>query len=422
MIDSPIDPKMSDHDTPLPGPSPTALPPRTAHLAGIGGHTRELPEDFFVEELPQYEPADDGTHLYFQIEKRGLTTHNAVRRIARALNRTPREIGYAGLKDARAVTRQVLSLEHIEAQRVAELELDGIRVLWTRYHRNKLKLQHLRGNRFRIKVRDAHLDATTRACAIGDWLESHGAPNYFGVQRFGATADNAEVGQAALAGDFESAVRRVIGIAGPGQGPEVTRARELFAAGHYSQATPLWPRAYREHVAICRVLERRADFRRAWRAIDMNIRRLHISALQSQLFNAVLLKRLDTIDTVQVGDLAWKHANGACFTVENTAAEQPRCAALEISPSGPLFGRRMTAATGEPGRLEAEVLDAARITPRQFAGRDVMNLPGARRPLRIPVKHFTCNAGADDHGAYVELGFELPPGSYATVVLNEILK
>ena len=92
------------------------LPYLTADVPGVGGIIKLQPADFFVDEVPLYEPSGEGTHFYFRIEKTGLPTMQAIREIARALGRQPRELGYAGLKDADAVTRQSLSIEHIERQ------------------------------------------------------------------------------------------------------------------------------------------------------------------------------------------------------------------------------------------------------------------------------------------------------------------
>ena len=96
----------------------TFLPYLTADLPGVGGEIKRFDEDFVVEELPLYAPSGAGTHVYFTIEKRGLPTLAAIQHIARALGRQPRDIGYAGMKDAHGVTRQMLSVEHVENSQV----------------------------------------------------------------------------------------------------------------------------------------------------------------------------------------------------------------------------------------------------------------------------------------------------------------
>src|ERR1043166_8776551 len=106
----------------------TPLPYLTADLPGIGGEIKRYDEDFIVEELPLYAPSGSGTHVYFAIEKRGLPTLAAIQHIARALGRQPRDIGYAGMKDAHGVTRQMLSVEHVDNNQVESLALSRIKV------------------------------------------------------------------------------------------------------------------------------------------------------------------------------------------------------------------------------------------------------------------------------------------------------
>src|SRR6185436_13505083 len=117
-----------------------------------GGELKAVPEDFVVEEIPAYAPCGDGEHLYLRIEKRGIPTFAAVERIASAFGVGKQAVGYAGLKDARAIAVQWISV-HSPKDVAQGFELDGLRVLESSRHRNKLKVGHLRGNRFRIRVR-----------------------------------------------------------------------------------------------------------------------------------------------------------------------------------------------------------------------------------------------------------------------------
>ena len=156
------------------------------------------------------------------------------------------------------------------------------------------------------------------------------------------------------------------------------------------------------------------------RAIDRKLALLYVSALQSAFFNRVLAERVTTIDRLVNGDVAWKHANGASFLVEDAAAEQPRCDAFEISPSGPLFGRKMKAAQSEPGQSEARVLAEAGLTLERLA--EHRHVQGARRPLRFRARDCEVDTGMDDRGPYVCISFALDSGCYATTVLREICK
>ena len=400
------------------------LPFLTAELPGLGGVIKQFDEDFVVEEVPLYLPSGQGTHVYFTIEKRGLPTLAVIQHITRALGRQPREIGYAGLKDAHGVTRQTLSIEHIEPARIESLALGRVNVLSISRHTNKLKLGHLAGNRFTIKIRNTTSAPLSRAEAVLHVLAQRGVPNYFGPQRFGARGDNARIGLAVLREDYDEALALVLGRPGPMDHGHARRARERFDAGDLEGAAASWPRGvFSQQARLCRaLLHSGRDARKAWRTMDHTLRKLYLSALQGELFNRVLAQRMDAIDRLETGDLAWKHNNGACFRVEDASVEQPRCAALEISPTGPLFGSRMTEASGDPGVQEAAVLAQSGLSREQLCGKGSGRLDGARRPLRVPLAELKVDVGVDDHGPYLLLAFFLPPGAYATNVVREVCK
>ncbi|UCE61231.1 MAG: tRNA pseudouridine(13) synthase TruD [Phycisphaerales bacterium] len=399
------------------------LPFLTAHLPGVGGAIKRYDADFFVEELPLYEPSGEGTHAYFTIEKQGLATLNAIKLIAQKLGKRPNEIGYAGLKDAHGVTQQMFSVEHVDPAELEQMDLSRVTVLAVNRHTNKLKLGHLAGNRFVIKIRDTITPALYSARPIFDVLAARGVPNYFGPQRFGARGDNARVGLAVLRDDYDEAMALILGRSSAVDQGDVRRARELFDEGHFEEAARAWPRAFGQQARICRTLiKTEGDTRRAWRAVDHTLRRLYISAVQSELFNRVLARRVTLIDKLETGDVAWKHRNGACFHVEDAAVEQPRCDAFEISPTGPLFGRRMMEASGGPGDVEVAVLSEIGLAKGQVRSQDGARLDGARRPLRVPLAEAKMDDGEDDSGYFLRLSFKLPPGAYATNVTRELCK
>src|SRR5262245_7615155 len=91
----------------------------TQDIPGVGGVLRESPEDFFVEELPLYEPCGSGEHIYLFVEKRNMSTVQMIRLLARHFGIGEESVGYAGLKDKRAVTRQVVSI-HVPGKKPAD--------------------------------------------------------------------------------------------------------------------------------------------------------------------------------------------------------------------------------------------------------------------------------------------------------------
>ncbi len=399
------------------------VPYLTPHSPGIGGAIKQRAEDFFVQELPAYEPSGTGEHVYAEVQKVGLTTFDAINRIAGALGISSRDIGYAGLKDARAIARQVFSIPGTTEQAVMSLQLPGMAVQWAARHGNKLRLGHLRGNRFAIKIRDVNPTDVVKLGPVIELLKSRGMPNYFGEQRFGRRGDNHKLGATLIRGRPEELLKLLLGSPDPAlDDPATVQARALFDVGKLDQSMHHWPRRHGMERRILARLTKTGQPGAAVKAIDQKLRRLWVSALQSQLFNEVVARRIESLDKLLEGDLAYIHNHGAVFRVEDVGAEQPRADRFEISPTGPLVGYRMTLPGGEPLRIEEAVFKSHGLTPGHFRqeGRD--RATGARRALRVQPEDVQLAAGVDEHGAHVTAAFTLPAGSYATVFLRELMK
>lgn len=387
----------------------------------LPGVIKEDYDDFVVEELPLYAASGAGTHTYFLLEKRGLSTMQAVNDMARALGVRRIDIGYAGLKDARAVTRQWMSVEHVDPERIERIDLPRMRVLCVTRHANKLKLGHLRGNAFTIRIRHTDPGRRDEVARALETLAARGVPNYFGQQRFGLRGDTWEVGREIVRENLDAALDIVLGRPDPHDDSQIRQARELYEAGDYVRALDLWPHAFREERhALKTLLASRGRKKRAFLAIDRSLRRLYVSAYQSHLFNRIVAERLPAgLDRLMTGDLAERHRGGAVFHVLDAAVEQPRADAFEISPSGPLFGYRMTEPSGEPAAMEQRVLDAEGLQRQAFRSKH-LRVKGGRRALRVPVEDARVALAADAQGNYLELRFTLPKGSYATSLLREV--
>ena len=392
----------------------------TGHLPGIDGKIKTELEDFIVEEIPLYEPSGEGEHTYFAVRKRNLTTMEAIRRISHALKVSDRSIGYAGLKDAKAITTQAMSIERTPPDRLLNLELPNIDILWAKRHRNKLRIGHLKGNRFHILIRDVRPNALHIAREVFEHMKEKGVPNRFGEQRFGTKGDSHLIGKAFLRQDWEEILDLFLGRPADQETEQLRHARIAYEAGHPQKSYDLFPPGthLNERRVLKTLIRHPGDSERACFVIPARLRRLFVSAYQAYLFNRALEARLPNIDRLYVGDLAMKHINGAVFIVADAAVEQPRADAFEISPSGPIYGYKMILPQGEIRNVEEQILSSEKLVLDAFRSQSQIKFKGARRALRSPID--VQRLEKVDEGLWVS--FVLPPGGYATVVLDELLK
>jgi tRNA pseudouridine13 synthase len=201
---------------------------------------------------------------------------------------------------------------------------------------------------------------------------------------------------------------------------------EAFARGDIRAALDACPSRADPEAAALQTLLRGDAPAKAVRAIGAGATRFFVSAFQSAVFNRVLDRRLeeDLFDCLLVGDVAWRHDTGALFSVDGETLADPeieqRLHRLDISPSGPMWGPKMLAPGGRAADLEHRVLAETHVAPDMIERFDARL--GVRRPLRAPIGSPDVEGGVDEHGGYIRVAFDLPPGAFATVVLDEIMK
>ncbi len=344
-------------------PDTTSLPYLTPELPGIGGRLKDQPDDFVVEEIPAYEPSGAGEHLFLWIEKRDFPHDLLLRRVSRTLDISPNDIGIAGIKDRRAVTRQYVSVPIQCDQQIEKLDSDELRVLRAVPHGNKLRTGHVRGNRFVIVVRDVVANAELRATPIAEQIRKFGFPNYYGEQRFGVDGQTLTLGLDLLAGR--------------------TSPRDI---------------SYQKRKFLLR---------------------LALSSVQSDLFNRALARRLNDglLKTVLFGDVMEVIESGGKFIVDDVEREQSRIDARQLSVTGPMFGAKMLTPIGIPAERESILLSESGLSLSDFA-RFAQLLSGARRAFTAWPADLTVTA--TDSGMRFE--FSLPSGIYATILLREFMK
>jgi tRNA pseudouridine13 synthase len=411
---------MTHDDSPLPQQFFTDAP-------GLGGVIKQRDSDFVVEEIPAYEPSGEGPHLYLHIEKSGVAHGELLATIRKSFNVKPGDVGYAGMKDKKAVTRQMISIYLPKDPESCAIDHERIAVLSVSRHRNKLKRGHLIGNRFAIRIREIDPARATEASAMLDALSAIGAPAYYGPQRFGYRHNNHIVGAHLLRAQWAAALDELLSTRGAAYPEHQHERRVLYDEGRHAEAAELWTPADRTELIACRALARGSKPRQAVRVIGKPALNFFASATMSAVFNRLLDQRVadGTVHQLLEGDLAFKHDSRAVFPVtaeELATNELPgRLERLEISPSGPLWGKGLTHSGGAIARAETAALDATGVTETELLNATYCP-EGGRRPFRCPIVNLAVDSGADEHGPYIETRFDLPRGMYATCVLREIMK
>lgn len=319
---------------------------------------RSTPDTFRVEEVPAYDPSGEGTHVFVFVEKRGLTTPEAIRSLSQAVGVDSRDVGYGGMKDKNATTSQWLSFPEAAAEKLSELQLPDIRVLKQVRHGNKLRIGHVRRNLFEVKLTEVTDLQRDRLISAFECIVAQGVPNRYGQQRFGY-GDNVTEGLAILEG------------------------------------------------------KRRMNDRRK--------RTLLISSVQSAVFNQVLAWRVEQGTVLQVleGDVLQKAITGGLFTSTDHALDQTRLASGELVTTGPLPGAKAPRPTsGSPAaEIESRAMLEIGLT-EELVAKNARDLPGARRPLLMKVESLRA---PESTGDTLVLSFSLPSGAYATVVIDALL-
>jgi len=254
----------------------------TADLPGIGGSYKETPTDFEVEEIPLYPCCGNGEHLYLWIEKSGISTTELINRLARGLQLKDNDIGYAGLKDSRALTRQWLSIPAAKQPQLDHLKLNNARILDTQRHTNKLRLGHLAGNRFTICLRRVGAGVLPKTEVILDKLQRCGVPNRFGEQRYGILGNSALLGHLLLTGGYEEFCRELLGDPQKISHPGWKKAALAYRRQQLEPAIKALPGAMRLEQRLIRDLLQGKTHEQAVYRLPKQRLRFFLSALQSR--------------------------------------------------------------------------------------------------------------------------------------------
>jgi tRNA pseudouridine13 synthase len=432
---------------------------------GIGGVLRQSIEDFIVKEVlidgskAEISPlsgegktktfnlsATDKRYLLCILVKRNWDTFLAVRAVAGQLGLCPKQIQIAGIKDTRAVTAQYITVEGATSEGFSKIKVKDVEIRPVGYFRGKISPYLLLGNHFHITIKAiSHSKSTVKkriAETIGEIEASGGVPNFFGHQRFGTTRPITHlVGKALIQGNFKKAAMIFLAKPSPHEHPESKQAREnLRATQDFEKALKIFPKNLRyEHLMLKHLAKKPDDFIGVFRRLPGKLLKLFPQAYQAYLFNKFLSRRIKSglsLNEANVGDYVVNvERNGLpmlsmhrIVDVKTISEVNEALKAGRMRLALPLVGFRQRLSKGFQGEIEEQILEEEGISPEDFKIRMMREISsrGELRAVTTPLKNFLLHDIANDSvnplKNMVRLHFMLLRGSYATVLLREIMK
>jgi len=374
------------------------------------GEIKQVPEDFIVNEIDakgrvvdeSYVPEEsEGEFCVFVLRKRDYATDMAIRRLAKYLHITAKRFGYAGMKDRKAITAQLVSIFAMKPERLNGIQAADIEILNPRKAAQGLRLGDLKGNRFSIRIsnRDGDIRGIDR--------QLNGLfPNYFGEQRFGSVRIcNHKIGYLILKGDYESAAMMYLTYAGNEADQRIVEARKNLAETRdFARAFNDFP-VYRAHerMILNHLKDHPNDYINAMRMLPKFTRIIFIHALQSFMFNMGVSERIMEGALEPEGNEYRAGIDDFGFLDEEKKGNGPAVANI--------IGHNSETTERENG-----ILERLGISKEEFVNRSMpeMTCKGDKRAVLAPYLDFSAE------GEWVR--FRLGSGCYATSLLREFLK
>ncbi len=343
----------------------------------INAYFKQSKDDFVVTEIPLYEFSGEGEHIIVKFRKKDFNTMDAVRVFSEQLGCKSRDIGYAGLKDKNAMTIQHISVPKNTQERLEKFDHPNIKVLETTLHNNKIRVGHLKGNRFFIRIKKVNtLDARKIESAL-ESIATLGMPNYFGYQRFGIERNNHIKGKEILEGVRSEKNRKL---------------KQMFLNAYQSYLFNAW-------------LSKRIELSHLINSFNPNELKQNLSNFSLDELKSI--KEQPHFFKILNGEMMGHYPYGKIFTIEDTKVEAQKFYEKDRVPTGILSGKRVNPSIDKAYEYEKEFdLNLA--------------VDGARRYAWIFPDNIESNYKEEQN--WMELSFELPKGSYATTLIEEILK
>ncbi|MEM2342008.1 MAG: tRNA pseudouridine(13) synthase TruD [Candidatus Bathyarchaeia archaeon] len=425
---------------------------------GLGGIIKRAPEDFIVEEVlvdgsmasvrlednRLSSPTEHGRYLICVLVKRGWDALLAIDEIAKALSISSDRIGFAGIKDADALTAQHISIGGVPLNRLANINIEGLLIKPLGYSNEKISPEKLFGNRFRITVRSIKIGEKTAKRRIEkineEIAEFGGIPNFFGHQRFGTVRPITHiVGKHIVMGNFKDAILTFLTYQSPYEGARIREIRrELCETMDFDSALRRFPKSLiYERLILTHLSKSPNDYLGALQKVPLNLRKLFVQAYQSYLFNRFLSERIRR-------KIPIKEALEGDYAIELDENGLPRKKFLKVEASNvkaindelkrgrvalgiPLVGPRQPLSEGLQGEIEREILEEEDVSQEDFKGAGMIkvNVSGGLRlalakiiGLKVDILDDIETPGRKA----ATFNFMLLRGAYATILLREYIK
>ena len=344
--------------------------------SSIDFHFKQSPRDFVVKEIPLYEFSGEGEHLVLFVRKKNISTLELVSILAKYLGIQNKEIGYAGLKDKHAMTKQYMSIHKKHEEALENFEHPDVKIVSKTYHNNKIKIGHLKGNRFYIKVKKVNPTSAVKIDEALKKISDFGMPNFFGYQRFGTEGDNHIEGEKIAKGEKKE------------RNPKI---RKLLISAYQSHLFNLWLSRRLEINTLVK------NFTAQELESILNMPNDEVAKLKSQTHPFKMIS----------GDIMEHYPHGRLFDFDGSQDDVNRFLERNISVTGLLCGSKVKVSSGVAGTIEKDF-------------NDEINANGARRYAWVYPTEIEGRFNQIE--AQYEMNFTLPKGSYATVLIEEIAK
>ena len=385
---------------------------------------KSSPEDFAVSEEAEIEglvtEEKPGYYPLYRVEKRSIDTLHMAEELSAALKS---RVSYGGMKDKKARSVQFVTPSSLRSERPLRVSKERFTAFLVGYVPRPISRAAIAGNRFDITLRECCPSIGERIDEAIHLAERRGLPNFYGLQRFGASgAGTHRIGRALVRADFEGATRLMLFAERPSDDEGTREARETMASGRYEEGARLLPPGRDAERRVARELGRHpGEWVKALRAVPVRLRRLYVQAYQSLLFNRTVsaaMEQGEDLGSPRPGD------NWAELSSDGLVTSRVRGVRDQLAPGAvPMVQIAGYAFRDYGSRFDAclkEVLAAEGVAPREFFVQEMQEVSsegGFRRP-HLAIREPRWEA----EGSVARLSFTLGRGQYATTLLREVIK